>query len=1509
MRNLNNILILCLAGGLSFSAFSDKGNLGISLQQVIKPVPQNSDSDYTDRGDYYLFKGKKVFLLKSRSQFSVSFKDKKENRSQISGEKRSFKKGYYSTKTINSKLDIVQLSSELLNDSDSDSLKNIYLEDPLVTSVNNVYKIKHDGNQLFITGNILVKFNDTSKANEIIAKYGCTIESKLSENEHLLSRQFKRGADILKIANDMTQEPSVKWAEPEFLCKPQKLMIPNDTYFNKQWSLLNNGGDLAPAGVDIGATRAWDKGPFDSSLVLAVIDDGIDPSHPDLRLAPGGKNFVHDTVNNEFQPISPSLKHGTSCAGIACASGNNNIGISGICPYSKILPIRLGDSAFLITPTDFINALNYASQHADVISISLSYPEFSSIEDKITEISVSARNGKGMPVFCASGNSNSPFYQLTFNLPDAGSYYFAFLFKNDSTASTGNDFVAIDNLKIIDSNSTVIYFQPFAGPSLPAGWITYGGDLSKYPDTSAEVTGWNETNLMYCSGYGDQYSVISGTGKGKWTELCMPLRSFSKKQQMTFRINQLISPKDSFFIKIYNSNRSASAVTPIDWGNPDSVDTDICFPASSDSAIAVGASTDFDFRTYYSQYNTNNTGKTVEFLAPSGGGFKDIATTDRVGKDGYDSTSDYTLTFSGTSAATPLAAGLGMLILSKNPELSRNKVLEVMRHSCKKIGNVPYVNGFNREYGYGRIDATNALKNLPPVIRDQKAPIYIVENCTLSITPSMLNIFDTETPDGPFSVNVLAGTGYTVNGSQISILPSFDSIKVPVIVNDSDYASDPFVITVKAKKPNSSPSFSKGSNIVTNEDIGAVAYENWAKNISFGSDSDVQNVNFYVNADNITLFSVQPSINQSTGDLSFTTAPDIYGITNVKVILRDNGGTACGGIDSFVTSFTIAVNPVNDPPSFRNAGDLTVKEDCGSFTSGWATEISAGPHESQKLQFSLTPDNISLFSVLPHVDSITGNISFTTAPDAFGTANVRVLLRDDGGIASGGCDSFVTSFKITVLPVNDPPRITCSGNLNILECDSSTLDIEAEDIDNSTIKMAIKSLPRIAVCKVLTDTHFKVAVNPDYGDTGSFPLIISAKDDSVEIFDTVSITVGLKKRASVTISGIDDSTEVLIGGAGSWRGKLARTGSGKIDSIFPGSYIFQLSRPSRRATVFRIKLKPGADTSITVYCRNPVQMGFCSPDTLKSGGIPFIVSGIRSCCIEDLNEDDNKELLSVDNTGKVSIYSVINGNINLVGQKTFSPDIRCVRAVDYDCDGDLDLIYGFFNGQISLQRNRGLMRFDDTLVNLFKTDSGCTGFSLEKLNNDDKPDFLLSFQNGTIKTAVSGSSTYVVSGPDTLDNRGFAPGMNPVILTMDITGDDNPDMITAQNDSMLTWYQRKDSSFEFRGALNTGGKTTIATSASLSPYYEKPELIPGFLLTTGAGNIIRFTGKVRADLNNDGKVDIVDLQQMGMKWNSRENDIIWNPSINLNLDADGYGKQCIDILDLQILGNCWGLEW
>ncbi len=250
--------------------------------------------------------------------------------------------------------------------------------------------------------------------------------------------------------------------------------------------------------------------------------------------------------------------------------------------------------------------------------------------------------------------------------------------------------------------------------------------------------------------------------------------------------------------------------------------------------------------------------------------------------------------------------------------------------------------------------------------------------------------------------------------------------------------SAPQTFTITVNNVNQAPSFTKGADQTVLEDAGPQTVNPWATAISPGPGEGTQTVAFQVTGNtNAALFSAGPAVSP-TGVLTYTPAANANGTATITLVLKDNGGTANGGVDtSAPQTFVINVTAVNDAPSFTKGPNVSVVENAGPQTiSPWATAISPGPADEsgQTLTFQVTGDtNAALFSTAPAI-SPTGVLTFTPATNTFGTATITLVLKDNGGTANGGADtSAAQTFTITVSNVNQAPSFTKGADQTVVE--------------------------------------------------------------------------------------------------------------------------------------------------------------------------------------------------------------------------------------------------------------------------------------------------------------------------------------------------------------------------------------------------------------------------------------------------------------------------------------------
>ncbi len=135
-------------------------------------------------------------------------------------------------------------------------------------------------------------------------------------------------------------------------------IVPSDTLYTQQW-------DMARIGAGGVGDSGWDIGTGVSSVVVAILDEGVDLAHPDLRFASPGINL--GTMGPDGAPTGD---HGTACAGIAVATFNNALGIAGVAGNARILPIAFATWS----DVEVAMGITYASTNgAAVISMSFGF--------------------------------------------------------------------------------------------------------------------------------------------------------------------------------------------------------------------------------------------------------------------------------------------------------------------------------------------------------------------------------------------------------------------------------------------------------------------------------------------------------------------------------------------------------------------------------------------------------------------------------------------------------------------------------------------------------------------------------------------------------------------------------------------------------------------------------------------------------------------------------------------------------------------------------------------------------------------------------------------------------------------------------------------------------------------------------------------------------------------------------------------------------------------------------
>lgn len=251
--------------------------------------------------------------------------------------------------------------------------------------------------------------------------------------------QFAR----LKLQQDVSLEqalatysadPAVLAVSPNYLRYPT--LTPNDSRFTELWGMNNTGQTIASpvystnnpgtADADIDAPEAWNVTIGTSAVVVAVIDTGVDYTHPDLTTAMWDASaatfngspqpsiyYGWDFADGDADPYPINSNHGTHVAGTIAATGNNALGVAGVAYGVQVMALKVFPDLYSgASDADIISAINYAVENnAHIINMSLGG---GGPENPVLTTAVVNAVTAGVLIVAAAGNESRPASNLTY---------------------------------------------------------------------------------------------------------------------------------------------------------------------------------------------------------------------------------------------------------------------------------------------------------------------------------------------------------------------------------------------------------------------------------------------------------------------------------------------------------------------------------------------------------------------------------------------------------------------------------------------------------------------------------------------------------------------------------------------------------------------------------------------------------------------------------------------------------------------------------------------------------------------------------------------------------------------------------------------------------------------------------------------------------------------------------------------------------------------------------------
>lgn len=293
---------------------------------------------------------------------------------------------------------------------------------------------------IYVPGEVLVKFKPSADTSTIQKLHEAIAASprKAIPKAGVVRIKLPEDVSVEAAVKHYTKSPQVEYAEPNYIYRASSL-FPSDPFFANLWGLHNIGQTGGTSDADIDAPEAWSVTTGSSSIVIAVIDTGIDYNHPDLAPniwtnlpesagTPGvdddGNGYVDDIhgwdfVDDDGDPFDYN-GHGTHVAGTIAAKGDNGMGITGVMWSARVMPLRFLGASGAGDTAAAVEAVYYAVDNgARVINASWGGGGFS----RALYDALAYALGKEVLFVAAAGNQGndndlSSFYPCGYDLPN-----------------------------------------------------------------------------------------------------------------------------------------------------------------------------------------------------------------------------------------------------------------------------------------------------------------------------------------------------------------------------------------------------------------------------------------------------------------------------------------------------------------------------------------------------------------------------------------------------------------------------------------------------------------------------------------------------------------------------------------------------------------------------------------------------------------------------------------------------------------------------------------------------------------------------------------------------------------------------------------------------------------------------------------------------------------------------------------------------------------------------------
>jgi subtilisin family serine protease len=871
----------------------------------------------------------------------------------------------------------------------------------------------------YVEGQVLVKYK-SSKIN-LQTNNGRVKSMVFADFNDMETVEFlsKQNTTLLEITDDKSVEEkieeleddsSVEYAQPNFQYYPTAINT-NDTYKDLLWGLDNSGqsvnGTLGTPDADMDLPEAWaiNEGT-NSSVIVAVIDLGVAYNHPDLISSMwngsncvsdtntflGGCNHGYDYEDNDKTPLPTNSSHGTHIAGTIAATKNNNKGIIGVAPNSKIMAIKTS-----LTTADNVKSINFAKYNgAKIINASWgdrfingSYSHY--FLDNLLYNSI--RDFPGLFIAAAgndgqnhnSGDSSTIMYPAGFKLSSSAGPGLSNIIsvaatdQNDNLASFsdyGAQSVDVgapgENIASAIVNPISVYIEEFEGvtaPNIPGGW-TKGGSGNN----------WGTYNLGGTIGnvlYGDTSYPYANNAN---TSIVSPTINLGNIDNANLRF---ITTCDTEYDLDYWTDYMTMEFSPdginyteiLKWDEA-SIDTDYDESGYASKIMNEPINSHYLTNNFHIKFNWKTNSSNNEFAGC-------LIDTIFISKysDGSDELYGY---MDGTSMAAPHVAGLAALLLGYNPNLSYSQVKNIILTSGDSL---PSLSG--KTVSGKRVNAEKALLAANPAKAITAFSIQgtaFVGNINESAKTISLSV--------PFGTNITSLVpNIEITGASVSpasgVAKNFTN-PVTYTVTAQDSSTQNYTVTVTVE-PDLSLKSITSFNFTSLNAIGQIDNNSGTISITVPYGTNITSLS-------PTISIVGASIIPASGVVQDFTNP-----VNYTVTAQD------GSTKNYTVTVSVALSPLKDITSFDfedigKVGTIDTTNKTISLSVPFGTNIT-----------SLVPNiEITGASVSPAsgvAKNFTNPVTYTVTAQDSSTQNYTVTVTVEPDLSL----KFITSFNFTSL--------------------------------------------------------------------------------------------------------------------------------------------------------------------------------------------------------------------------------------------------------------------------------------------------------------------------------------------------------------------------------------------------------------------------------------------------------------------------------------------------------------